>query len=193
LYCLSQSGGGRIEVVKKDDTTKSTGYEVNIGGKGSGVLIKGEGSGAFKSTETTRALKELSEKLDPSLTKNCKDLASPVAATSTKVNVFCEFKTPYNDMFWVNFDDADRSRIYVNDRQVPSQGVSMGRPTSYSILVHSPSRVGWCEQTEGNKTFLCYEIARHSGAFLVTEGLKHDLKHATKGVCEPYVPSKPKF
>ena len=195
LYCLSQSGGGKIEVVKKDDTTKSTGYEVNIGGKGSGVVISGEGSGTFKSTETTRAIKELSEKLDPSLTKNCRELSSAIATPSTKVNVICEHKEPYHDIFWVDFDDADRSVIYVNDRQVPRQGTSagLGRPKSYSLLVHSPSKVGWCEQTEGNKTFLCYEIVRQSGSFLVSEGLKHDLKHAAKGVCEPYVPSKPKI
>ncbi len=77
LYCLKQSGGGKIEVVERDDTTKARSLEVNIEGKGSGVVIKGEGIGGFKSAETTRVLKELNEKLDPSLTSNCKEFASP--------------------------------------------------------------------------------------------------------------------
>ena len=76
LYCLSQSGGGKVEVVKKEESTTSSRLEVTIGGKGSGVIIKGEGSGSVRKEEEARALKELSEKLDPSLTKNCKDLAT---------------------------------------------------------------------------------------------------------------------
>jgi len=73
---LSQSGGGKIELRKKDDVSKSSSLEVAIGGKGTGVVIKGEATGSVKTAEVARAVKELNEKLDPALTKNCKELAS---------------------------------------------------------------------------------------------------------------------
>lgn len=75
LYCLSHSGGGKIEIVKKEERSHSDELEISIGGKGSGVIISVEGAGGIKREEASRALKELSEKLDPSLAKNCKDLA----------------------------------------------------------------------------------------------------------------------
>lgn len=81
LYCLSNSGGGKIEVVKKEQTETTKDLEINVQGKGSGVVIKAEGGGGFKSSEASRAGKELSEKLDPTLAAHCesilKDLETP--------------------------------------------------------------------------------------------------------------------
>lgn len=90
LYCLGGSGGGRVEVKKKEDASSSKQLEVTIGGKGSGVVIRGEGSGSVKNAEVTRVLKELDEKLDPSLTKNCKELASPPKAALPPLPPFDE-------------------------------------------------------------------------------------------------------
>lgn len=82
LYCLSQSGGGKVEIVQRGDFKKNGNLEINIAGKGSGVVIKGEGSAATKNSSSSQAVSELSEKLDASLTSNCKQLA--IAATTSK-------------------------------------------------------------------------------------------------------------
>lgn len=83
LYCLQQSGGGKIEVIRKsgDETTKN--LEIQLSGKGSGVVIKGEGGGAIKKSDATKAARELQEKLDPSLSANCKYFANETAAKAT--------------------------------------------------------------------------------------------------------------
>lgn len=83
LYCLQQSGGGKIEVIRRsgDETAKS--LEIQLSGKGSGVVIKGEGGGAIKTSDATKAARELQEKLDPSLTANCKYFANANAAKAT--------------------------------------------------------------------------------------------------------------
>src|SRR5687768_5351282 len=75
LYCLSRSGGGKIEVSKKDENSGSKALEVSLSGKGSGVVISGEGAVGYKTSDANRTVKELVEKIDPTLAANCKDLA----------------------------------------------------------------------------------------------------------------------
>ena len=84
LYCLKSSGGGKIEIVRKDDAGIVNRLEVNVGGKGSGVIIKGEASGGVKKEEASRAVMELAEKLDPSLAQICERLAKPASVERTR-------------------------------------------------------------------------------------------------------------
>lgn len=77
LYCLSKSGGGRVEVTKKDDSSAANGLEISVGGKGSGVIVKGEGNVGFKQTDANRVVKEISERIDPSLASKCESLSRP--------------------------------------------------------------------------------------------------------------------
>lgn len=79
LYCLKQSGGGKIEVQKKSDDSTSKQLEIAVGGKGSGVVLSGELSGGFKKAETQRAARELSEKLDPTLAARCQSIAEQIS------------------------------------------------------------------------------------------------------------------
>ena len=83
LYCLITSGGGKVEIIKKDDAAQTKNVEINLEGKGSGIVIKGEGSGGFKQAESNRAVKELSEKIDPSLAARCESL-SKIAVSEPK-------------------------------------------------------------------------------------------------------------
>lgn len=81
LYCLSKSGGGKVEVTKKDDSSAAKGLEISVGGKGSGVIVKGEGNVGFKQTDANRVVKELSERIDPSLASKCESLSRPPATS----------------------------------------------------------------------------------------------------------------
>jgi len=76
LYCLRQSGDGKIEVIRRQDITISRSLEVKIAGKASGVVLQSGAQGGVNQVEVTRVLQQLNEKLDPSLTRNCKDLAA---------------------------------------------------------------------------------------------------------------------
>ena len=76
LYCLSILGGGKVEIISKGDSSTTRVLEVNVSGKGSGVIFKGEGSGGSKQAEANRAVREVSERIDSSLAKRCQDLAS---------------------------------------------------------------------------------------------------------------------
>ena len=59
LYCLSKSGGGKVEVVKKEQTESTEGLEITVAGKASGVVIKGEAGGGFKKVEAVRRARNL--------------------------------------------------------------------------------------------------------------------------------------
>src|SRR5690349_2140204 len=48
LYCLEKSGGGRVEVNRRDVKDTSNDLEIRIGGKGAGVIVKGEGDARLK-------------------------------------------------------------------------------------------------------------------------------------------------
>ncbi|MFA5985280.1 MAG: hypothetical protein WC782_14790 [Methylococcaceae bacterium] len=91
LYCLSKSGGGKIEVASKGDSSTTTGLEVTVGGKGSGVILKGEGNAGFKQTEANRVAKEISERIDPSLAARCQTLSGPATEPASPI------KTPTNN------------------------------------------------------------------------------------------------
>lgn len=79
LYCLSKSGGGKIEVGSKTENSNQTSREIKLGGKGSGVIISGSGAGSFRQDDASRAVREISERIDPSLATKCEGLArSPV-------------------------------------------------------------------------------------------------------------------
>lgn len=83
LYCLSKSGGGKIEVASKGDSSTTKGLEVTVDGKGSGVILKGEGSAGFKQTEANRVAKEISERIDPSLAARCQTLSGPATGLAS--------------------------------------------------------------------------------------------------------------
>jgi hypothetical protein len=74
LFCLSNSGGGRIEIVNKAQTETTKNLEIKVKGKGSGIVLKGEGSAGVQSSEASRAGKELSERLDPTLAARCESI-----------------------------------------------------------------------------------------------------------------------
>ena len=81
LYCLKKSGDGKVEVAIKGDSSTTRGLEVTVGGKGSGVIFKGEGSVGFKQAEADRVAKEVSERIDPSLAARCQALSGRGAVT----------------------------------------------------------------------------------------------------------------
>jgi hypothetical protein len=81
LYCLKNSGGGRVEVHELDDKDRGKTFEIVLNGKGSGVIIKGEGAGTFKSTEADRAIHDVSAKMDATLVERCERQAREISLT----------------------------------------------------------------------------------------------------------------
>ena len=59
--------------------------EVTVDGKGSGVIFKGEGSVGFKEAEANRLVKEVSERIDPSLAARCQALSGSGAVQDSKI------------------------------------------------------------------------------------------------------------
>lgn len=80
LYCLSKSGGGKVEIQKKTDNSNSKSLEISVGGKGSGVVFSGEGNVGVKKSDANRLVKEVSEKIDPTLAARCESLAKSTNA-----------------------------------------------------------------------------------------------------------------
>jgi len=76
LYCLQKSGGGKIEFTSRATNDATSETQVSIGGKASGIILKGETSGKVSKFESSKATKELQEKLDPTLATNCKYYAN---------------------------------------------------------------------------------------------------------------------
>lgn len=48
---------------------------IRLEGKGSGIIIKGEGGGDYTSDESHKAIKALSQKIDPTLAEKCQQMA----------------------------------------------------------------------------------------------------------------------
>lgn len=84
LYCLKNSGGGKFEVRNKEDVSGAKALEIGFQGKGSGVIVKGEGGVNFKQDDASRAVKELSEKVDPSLATKCESLARVASGATSQ-------------------------------------------------------------------------------------------------------------
>jgi hypothetical protein len=64
--------------------------EIKLHGKGSGVVMKGEGSGGFATSESAKVAKEIREKLDPTLAAQCEKLANAItqrSASKTKPKI----------------------------------------------------------------------------------------------------------
>jgi hypothetical protein len=78
LYCLKKSGGGIIEVIRKEGN--STNYDLLIkgAGRGGGLVVKAEASGSLSNKTIKKATEDLQEKLDPSLAKQCNEIAARI-------------------------------------------------------------------------------------------------------------------
>jgi hypothetical protein len=90
LYCLQQSGGGKIEFTSKEGSDNSSALQITLGGKASGVIVKGDASGSYSSSEAAKATKELEAKLDPSLTANCKKIADEITQCKTVTRTYSQ-------------------------------------------------------------------------------------------------------
>lgn len=75
LYCLSQSGGGRVEVATSEGAAGSKKWNIKVAGQGSGVVVKGSGSVEVGRDEASQAVKESIQKYSGSLPENCKAIA----------------------------------------------------------------------------------------------------------------------
>jgi hypothetical protein len=84
LYCLEKSGGGKIEVKKRETGEKTKSIEIGFAGAASGVVLKGQASTGYKKNDTEKAVKELEEKIDPSLASKCQAIAKFAAAPAQK-------------------------------------------------------------------------------------------------------------
>jgi hypothetical protein len=84
LYCLKNSGGGKVEVQTKEDVSGGKNLEIGVQGKGSGIIVKGEGGANFKQGDANRAVKELSEHIDPSLATKCESIVRTISVSPTK-------------------------------------------------------------------------------------------------------------
>lgn len=80
LFCLSQSGGGRIEVSTKEESSSDKKYGIKVTGQGSGVVVKAGGSVEGNRSEAIQAAQTSTEKRDPSLAANCKEFAASAQA-----------------------------------------------------------------------------------------------------------------
>ena len=75
LYCLSNSGNGKIEVVHSGDDSSDSGVEVKATGEGRNLVLSGKVGASYKKDEATRLVKLAQEKLDPNLVTNCRAIA----------------------------------------------------------------------------------------------------------------------
>jgi hypothetical protein len=78
LYCLKNSNSGEVEVVERGGNSQSKQLEINVAGKGSGVIVQGEGGGGFKQGTASTVTQELQRKLDPTLASKCESIASAI-------------------------------------------------------------------------------------------------------------------
>lgn len=108
-------------------------------------------------------------------------LAPPPA--NSKVSVWCDFPKP-NEVFQVavEWNDADSSYIFVDERRVPGKGSVFGRSIERKIVDHSDTKIGWCATTENFGT-MCYSIIRPTGKIFVYEG-EQTHKPEAIGSCE---------
>lgn len=77
LYCLENSGGGKIEVKSASNSKDNRTLEITVNGKGSGVVVRGQGSGKVARDNSSHVARSIEEKFDPSLAKNCATLLPP--------------------------------------------------------------------------------------------------------------------
>ncbi len=81
LYCLQISGGGKVEVVKRSGDQNSKSAEIQLSGKGSGVILKGAAAVGYKQADVNNATRELQEKIDPTLAAKCERIATSITGT----------------------------------------------------------------------------------------------------------------
>ena len=79
LYCLERSGGGRVEVVKRDETNKNKTYRIDLAGEGKGIIVAGSAKGGISASDSQKVINELKEVLDKSLVARCATFARPAS------------------------------------------------------------------------------------------------------------------
>lgn len=80
LYCLEKSGGGKVEIKTKSGDEKTKSIEIGVAGAAGSVVLKGKGSVGFKNSDAEKAVREIEERLDPTLAQRCHKLASSAPA-----------------------------------------------------------------------------------------------------------------
>ena len=83
LYCLEKSGGGKIEVRKKENTENTRALEIGLAGSAGGVILKGAANTGYKKNDTDKAVREIEERIDPSLAAKCQAIARIIVTPST--------------------------------------------------------------------------------------------------------------
>ena len=92
LYCLQNSGGGTVEIVHKGSDTQSNDLQITLGGKASGIVIRGDANGSVSNKSSKVATDELQAKLDPGLAGTCKAFADKVPTVTADDSARVEFR-----------------------------------------------------------------------------------------------------
>lgn len=151
------------------------------------------GAAGYTSTESVRGLLEAD--MLPALADQNKcrihvfdkleeKLLSAAPATSKKVSLHCVYPKPYDQQWWVDWDDADRSYLAIDGKRIPDRHPDPNQDSTRTILEHGETRVAWCVNREG-KPYACNTINRISGKIFL--GMPQATPEAV-GDCKPYTP-----
>lgn len=94
LYCLQNSGNGKLEVTKADSSNQRQTLEIKVNGQASGVILKGGGAVGVTKEDVANAASQLQEKLDPNLAGTCKLLSDQIISAATERKPLQEQITP---------------------------------------------------------------------------------------------------
>jgi hypothetical protein len=82
--------------VNRGQTETTKDLEINVQGKGSGIVVKGEGGAGVKKSEASRVGKELSERLDPTLAARCESVLQLLLAQAPSKGHMSEMEPDIN-------------------------------------------------------------------------------------------------
>lgn len=102
-----------MEIQRKTDNSNSKSLEISVGGRGSGVVFSGEGNLGVKKSDANRLVKEVSEKIDPTLAARCESLArsSNSSGTNNSSGPANSSKIPFAPEFRVGMSKAEAKEI----------------------------------------------------------------------------------
>lgn len=83
LFCVDSISKGRVEISVESADSKSNSLDVSAAGGGSGIVIKAQGSAGYKEADVENAFRKVTEKIDPTLAQNCKDMSTLVESVGT--------------------------------------------------------------------------------------------------------------
>ncbi|MDP2034172.1 MAG: hypothetical protein Q8K29_12240 [Polaromonas sp.] len=95
-----------------------------------------------------------------------KKLLNPAPAPSKKVSLLCKIPEPYDGIYVVEWDDADRSHMSIDGHRLPDRHPDPNRNETRKVHELSDTFASWCNYLEGKMTS-CKMVSRVNGKIFV--------------------------